>query len=262
MEPRKKRQVIVASIVAASLLVVAIIGTTAFFVIRTQQRSDDVDEAARVATTYNKAVSDYRSSVESALTGSPASDARKIRTAFKAAVVKTPKLGDAPEWGRTHSTSYIKAEKSEKSLTAPYKEVTVVLDEAVVGQPFIKAAESALDFRINDFIGKSKYFYNGAPFRDKLVPGMEKILKKFDKVKVPKGREPVAGKVRDALKGIIKDAKQAAADLDAGRNTSVNATAEYLAASTAVSSYESSLRTRLESAIQDVAATVSGQSST
>ncbi len=70
MDTRKKRRVIIASIVAASLLLVATIGTTAFFLIRKQQRTDDVAEAARVATTFNKKVSTYRSAVQSALTSS------------------------------------------------------------------------------------------------------------------------------------------------------------------------------------------------
>ncbi len=135
-------------------------------------------------------------------------------------------------------------------LKEPYEDVSAVLDEAVVGQPFIKAAESALDFKIDDYVGKGSTFYNGYAFRNKLVPGIEKILAKFDKVKVPKGRESVARKVRAALKAVIKDAKKAADDLDAGRSTSIDAQSEYLAAATAVMSYKSSLRSRLESAIE------------
>jgi hypothetical protein len=262
MDARGKRQVIIASIVAFSLVVVAAIGTTAFFLIRKQHRTDDVVEAARVATVFNKSVSDYRSSVQSALTSADSEDAKKIRVAFKAAVVKTPKLGAGPEWGETHSKSYLKAKKAEKSLKEPYADVSAVLDEAVVGQPFVKAAESALKTNIDDYIGHGKYFYNGSVFRDKLVPGFKKVLAKFDKVAVPKGRESVARKVHDALNGVIKDAKKAAAELDAGRNTSINARSEYVAAAAAVVSYERSLKARLESAIKKATAEVSGQSST
>jgi hypothetical protein len=262
MDARKKRNVIIASIVAASLVLVAAVGTTAFFLIRKQQRTDDVAAAARVASTFNKKVSAYRSSVESALTSSDSDHARKVRAAFKAAVVKTPKLGDAPEWGRTHSASYVKAQKTEKTLKEPYEDVSAVLDEAVVGQPFIKAAESALKTDINDYVGKGTSFYSGAPFRDKLVPGFEKVLAKFEKVPVPKGRESVARSVRAALNGVIKDGKHAAAELDAGRSTSINAQAEYLKAGTAVVAYERSLKSRLESAIRKATAEVSGQSST
>jgi hypothetical protein len=258
MDPRKKRQIIIASIVAASLVVVAAIGMTAFFVIRTQQRQDDVAEAARVATVFNKKVSAYRSSVQSALTSADSDDAQKIRAAFRAAVVKTPELGDAPEWGRTHSASYLKAQKTEKNLTKPYDDVADVLDEAVVGQPFIKAAESALKVDLDDFV-KGNRFYSGAPFRDKLIPGYKKILARFNKVKVPEGREPVASKVRAALKGVIKDAEKAADELDAGRNTSINARSEYVAAGSAVLTYERSLEARLDAAIDKAAVEVSGQ---
>ena len=262
MESRKKRRVIVASIVAASMLLVATIGTTAFLLIRKQQRTDDVAEAAQVAATFNKKVSTYRSAVASALTSGDSDDAKKVKAAFDAAVVKTPELGDAPDWGKAHSKTYLTAVKTEKVLKEPYEDVTAMLDEAIVGQPFIKAAESALDFSIDDYIGKGSYFYNGSPFRNKLVPGIEKILAKFEKVKVPKGREAVASKVRAALEGVIKDAKKAAAELDAGRSTSIDAQSEYVVATSAVLTYKSSLRSRLESAIEKASADVSGQSST
>ncbi len=261
MDARKKRRVIIASIVAASMLLVAAIGTTAFLLIRKQQRTDDIAEAARVATTFNKKVSAYRSSVQSALTSADSDDAKKIRAAFEAAVVKTPKLGGAPEWGETHSPSYLKAKNSEKTLTKPYADVSKVLDEAVVGQPFVEAAEQALKTDIDDYIGTGTYFYSGAPFRDKLIPGFKKILATFDKVEVPEGREPVANKVRAALKGVIKDAEHAAGELDAGRSTSINARSEYVLAGSAVVSYERSLKSRLESAIQKAAGEVGGQRS-
>jgi hypothetical protein len=262
MDSRGKRNVIIASIVAASLLVVTVIGTTVFFVVRNQHRQDDVAEAARVATAYNKKVSAYRSSVEQALNTRQLDDAQRIKVAFDEAVVKTPELGDAPEWGKAHSTSYRAAVKSQKTLKEPYDDVAKVLDEAVVGQPFVKAAKTALKVQINDYVGKGKYFHNGSVFRNKLVPGFKKVLAKFDKVPVPKGRESVARKVDAALNGVIKDGKKAAAELDAGRSTLINARSEYFAASSAVLTYERSLESRLESAIQKAASVVSGQSST
>jgi len=255
---RGQRNAIIAASIAFTLVVVAAVGTTAFFLIRKQHRQDDVAEAARVATVYNKKVSAYRSAVHTALTSADADEARKVRAAFKAAVVKTPKLGDAPEWGKTHSRTYIKAEESVKTLTKPYDDVSAVLDEAVVGQPFIKAALKALKTDIDDYVGKGKYFYNGSAFRDKLVPGYTKIMKKFDKVPVPKGRESVARKVHAALADVIKDGKHAAAELDAGRNTSINARAKYVEAATAVYAYQRSLKSRLASAIEDADGGVTG----
>ena len=153
--------------------VVAVIGTTAFFLIRKQQRSDDVAEAARVATAFNKKVSAYRSSVESALTSSDSDDAqqdqgrvrrgrRQDAQARRGARVGQDALQDVPQGG----------EGREERSRKPYDDVSVVLDEAVVGQPFIKAAKSALKVEIDDYIGKGKYFYNGSVFRNKLVPGI------------------------------------------------------------------------------------------
>ena len=260
MDARGKRQVIIASIVAASLVLVAAVGTTAFFVIRKQHRSDDVAEAAKVAATFTKKVSTYRSAVQTALADSGSDNAHEVKTAFDAAVAKAPKLGDAPEWGRTHSKTYLNAVKIEKKLKDPYKNVSTVLDEAIVGQPFIKAANDALGVNLDHFVDNGT-LPNGKPIRAKLIPGFKKILATFDKVAVPQGQEAVAAKVRSALKAVLKDADKAADDLDSGRSTSINARSEYLVASTAVIGYESSLRSRLDSAIEKATAQVSGQSS-
>jgi hypothetical protein len=254
VDARGKRQVII----AASLLIVAAIGTTTFFVIRTQQRSDDVAEAAHVASVFSKQVSTYRSSVQSALTSTDSDNAKKLKVAFEAAVARAPKLGDAPEWGATHSRAYLTAKKTEKTLKEPYEEVSEVLDDAVVGQPFIKAADAALDVRFDDYI-KGNTFYNGGPIRDKLIPGFKKNLAKFDKVEVPEGQAAVARKVRSALKQVIRDAEKAADDLDSGHSTSIDARSDYAVARAAVYAYEDSLEARLNSVITEAGKEVSGQ---
>ena len=260
MDARGRRQAIIASIVTASLLVVAAIGTTAFFVIRSQQRSDDVAEAAHVASIYNKKVSAYRSSVQAALTSADSGDARKVRAAFKAAIVQTPKLGDAPEWGRTHSTSYIKAKASAKTLEKPYEEVSTVLDEAVLGQPLIKAANTALRVQIDDFLPVGT-LSSGAPIRARLIPGFTKALARFNEIEDPPGAVTVANNVRAALKGVLIQAEKAADELDAGRSASINVRREYIVAATGVIAYDKSLRSRLESAIRKATPDVSGPSS-
>jgi hypothetical protein len=258
MDAWGRRRFIVASIVAAGLLVVAAIGTTAFFMIRAQQRSDDVDQAARVASAFNRKVSTYRSSVQSALTSSDTDNAKQVKAAFDAAVVKTPRLGDAPEWGRTHSTTYLRAVKTEKTLKEPYEAASTVLDEAIIGQPFIQAANAALAVDIDRFV-KAKALPNGGQIRAELIPGFEKVLATFDKVAVPKGQESVALKVRTALKAVLKDAEKAADELDSGRSTSISAQSDYVAAGSAVIAYERSLEARIDSAIAEAAAVVSGQ---
>ncbi len=258
MDSRKKRRVIIASIVAASLLLVATIGTTAFLLIRQQQRTDDIAEASRVAATFNKKASAYRSAVELTLNTRQLDDAERVKVAFDAAVVKTPKLGDAPAWGETHSASYRKAVKTEKTLKEPYENVSAVLEEAVVGQPFIKAAEKALKVDIDDFVA-ARALPSGAPIRAKVIPGFKKILATFDKVDVPEGQSAVADKVRAALKEVLKQADQAARNLDSGRSALINARSEYVVAGGAVVTYESSLRSRLESAFEKAAALTSGE---
>jgi len=259
MDSRGRRNVIIAGIVAFSLVLVAAVGTTAFFLIRKQHRDDDVAEAARVASVYTKKVSAYRSSVQSALNTRQLDDAARVKVAFDAAVAKAPTLGDAPAWGKTHSTTYLAAVKSQKTLKEPYEEVSKVLDEAIVGQPFVKAANTALDVKIDSFVSE-RTLPDGGPIRTKLIPGFTKVLARFDKVAVPDGQETTADQVRDALKAIIKDAKRGADDLDSGRNTYISAASEYVTASNAVNTYERSLRSRLEAAVQKATADVSGQS--
>ncbi len=258
MDTRGKRRVIIASIVTVSLLVVAAIGVGVFFTIRTQHRNDDVKEAASVAKTFNRDVSRYRSSVSSAISGADQSNAKEMRKAVDAAVAKAPKLGSAPAWGRTHSRSYAMAAKSQKTLTAPYEDISTVLDEAVIGQPFVKAAHDALAVDLDHFV-KGGTLPNGGPIRKKLIPGYQKLLAKFDKVEVPKGQDRVAGKVRAALRAVLKDARKAADDLDSGRGGSINARSEYLAASSAVFAYETSLRSRISAAILKAKSKVSGE---
>lgn len=258
MSIRGNRKAIIAIITALSLVVVAVIATAVFFTMRTQQREDDVAEAARVATTFNKSVSTYRSDVSKALSGVGSTDASAMRLALVAAVAAAPDLGDAPTWGKDHSKSYQKAAKAQKTLTEPYAATAKVLDEVVVGQKFVKAARSALSVRTRDFV-KSGTLPDGGPLRKKLIPGFEKALKRFKAVEVPSGQAELAKKVRTALQAIIKDGKQVAKNLDSGRGGSINAQSEYAAANLALFSYESSLRTDLSDAVSDAAADVSGQ---
>lgn len=259
MDTRGRRTVIIASIVAVSLVVVAAIGTTAFLLIRKQQRDDDVAAAARVAAAYTKEVSAYRSAVQSALNTRQLGDAKRVKVAFDAAVAKVPELGDAPAWGETHSRTYLNAKKIEKTLTDPYDEVSAALEEAVVGQPFVKAAETALDVKIDSFVSQ-RTLPDGGLIRTKLIPGFKKILATFDKVAVPEGQEATAEQVRGALEAVLEDAERAADDLDSGRSTFISAQSQYFTASTAVSSYERTLQSRLEAAVKQAAADVSGQS--
>lgn len=262
MDERGIRRAVIASIVAVTLVVVTGIGTTAFFVIRKQHRADDVAAAARVAAAYNKKVSAYRSSVQSALTSTDPEDAKKLWRAFEAAVGRTPKLGDAPNWGKTHSESYSKARKTAKTLTDAYDEVSSVLEEAQLGQPMIKAAKIALRVQIEDFLPNGA-LSNATSIRSKLIPGFTKALTAFndDTENVP-GAVTVANNVRAVLRGVLIQAERAADDLDAGRSASIDVRREYIVAASGVIDYEESLRSRLETAIRKSAEVVSGQSST
>lgn len=258
MNSRGNRKAVIAVITAASVLVVAVIVTAVFFTVRSQHRQDDVDEASRVATKFNKDASAYRAGVSKALSDASPTDAKAMGVALDEAVAKAPELGGAPTWGKTHSTTYLKAVKAEKSLKDPYEETANVLDEAVVGQAFVKAAREALKVRSNDFV-KNGILPNGGPIRDKLIPGFKKTLATFTAVEVPKGQDTLAKDIRTALQTIIDSAEKVADNLDSGRGGSIDGQKEYSVANLALFSYETSLRAQITEAVADAAGTVSGQ---
>jgi len=132
-----------------------------------------------------------------------------------------------------------------------------VLDEAVVGQPFIKAGRKAMSVRSDDFITE-RLLPNGSRVRSELIPGFEKALAKFNEVKVPHGQATVARKVRKALEATIDDAEQLADNLDLGYGGEIDPRKEYASAAAALIAYDQSLRSRLKAAVDSVTGDVSG----
>jgi hypothetical protein len=238
--------VVLAAVIVSGVLVVS----------RTQQRRDDVEQADRVAVRFDHDLSKSRIAVESALTGTSSDHADRVQTAFEAAVSKTPRLGPAPAWGRRHSQRYARAAATQKALQKKYARVSVALDQAVVGQPFVTAALAALADDPGDFVPDGGTLPNGSALRERMIPGFERALAKFERVEVPQGQAATARKVRSALKTIVASAEHAADDLDAGRAASVDARKEYLAATGAVYGYRNAMRDRLNAAITEAVADV------
>lgn len=239
---------IIAAVVAGALLVIGAGGTTAFLVVRSNHRANDVAAADRSAAAFDKAVSHYRSKVSSAISSSDPDDALKMQAGVQSSVDDVPKLGAAPAWGRTHSKAYVKARAAEKTLKAPYRQLSRALDEAVVGQPFIDAGRKALNVHPGDFITE-RLLPNGARVRAVLIPGYKKALARFSKVEVPQGQASVARKIKKELQETIDEATQVAANLDLGRGGLINPQKEYVSASKALIAYDTSLRKRLNDAM-------------
>ena len=244
MDTQRKVRVIIAAIVAAVLMAAALGGTTTVLLERAHQRGEDVAAADRAAASFNKRVVQYRSEVKIAIENADLSDAVHLQADIESAVDVTPKLGDATPWGRAHSKAYAKARAAEKILKKPYRQLTRVLAEAVVGQPFIAAGLRALNVNVHDFI-KERLLPNGSRIRSEAIPGFRKALTRFNKVKVPPGQAAVAAKIRKELQETISQAEQVANSLDLGRGGVIFAKKEYLSASKALIAYDKSLRNRI-----------------
>lgn len=237
-------------------------GATAFLVKRSHQRSDDVAAADRVAVSFNKRVAHYRSAVKSAIVNADRSDADHMLVNVASAVDTAPKLGPAPAWGRTHSKAYAKARSAERTLKKPYHQLTSVLAEGIVGQPFIEAGLDALKVNVSDFITE-RLLPNGSRIRSEAIPGFRKALARFNKAKVPHGQAAVAAKVRKEIQETISQAEQVADNLDLGRGGLIFAKKEYLSASKALLAYDKSLRKRIAAAADKAVGEVNdGQSDT
>lgn len=260
MDRQRKLRVIIAAAVAAVVIVAALGGTTTVLLERAHQRGEDVAAADRAAASFNQRVSQYRSDVKIAIENADLSDAVHLQAGIESAVDVTPKLGDATPWGRVHSKAYTKARAAERTLKKPYRELTSVLAEAVVGQPFIAAGLKALNVNVNDFV-KERLLPNGSRIRSEAIPGFRKALTRFNKVKVPHGQAAVAAKVRKELQETISEAAQVANSLDVGRGGLIFAKKEYLSASKALLAYDKSLRERIGDAADKVTGEVNDDQS-
>ena len=251
MTPARKRWIIV-----TSLVVVLALAAGSLLVIRAQQRSADVAKADRVARAFTKDVRGFRAEVSTALRLADRDKAAAMKADLEQAIADPPRLGKAPAWGRSHSASYLKAVEVQKKITEPYQPLRRALDETAAGQRYIRAAVKALRLEIDDFVGTGDVFYSGRPFRDKLVPGFAKALKKLDAVPVPRGQQRLSAVVRAALKTVMRQGEAVAGNLDSGRSGKIDAVDEYREAGKALTAYEGAMNSRLSEAVAKALAPV------
>ncbi len=248
----RRRNVVIAALAGTMVLVTAI-GATAFVVIRNQQRQDDVASATTVAETYTDKLKTYREAVWTAAVEPGAHHPRATRAALvKAREVDPPRLGDAPAWGRTHSKAYVAAVATEKGVQEPYERLDRLLEDSLASETFIKAAYAAQEFDPGDVV-KSGVEIGGAQFRSRMVPAIERVLKKFNSVEVPAGGKKAAEAVRAALADAIKQARAVAANLDAGRDGSMEPGDPSSDADFAIADFEGTLVKKVGEGLETIA---------
>ncbi|MDX6234034.1 MAG: hypothetical protein QOH68_3116 [Nocardioidaceae bacterium] len=248
----RKRKVVVAAL-AGTIVLVTAIGATAFVVIRNQQRHDDVAAATKVAKTYTTKLKAYRDAIWTAVLVPGAASPIATKAALvKARKVDPPRLGNAPAWGRSHSKAYVAAAAAEKDVEQPYDRFERLLDDSIPGELFIEAAQAAQDFDPEDAV-KSGVEISGTQFGAKMVPAIEKATKKFNEVTVPSDAKKAAEAVRASLADTLKQARAVAADLDAGRDGSMEAGDLWDDADTAIFDYQDALEKKVGKGLESIA---------
>jgi hypothetical protein len=251
MNSRRRRVAIAA--LAGTLVLVAAIGATAFVVIRHQHRQDDVDTANTVAKAYTTKLEAYRDAIWTAvLVPGAASPVGTKAALVKARKVDPPRLGDAPAWGRSHSKAYVAAAAAEKNVQVPYDRFQRLLDDSIPGELFIDAAVAAQSFDPADVV-KTDVEISGTQFRSRMVPAIEKATKKFNDVTVPSGAKKVAEAVRASLAETLQQARAVAADLDAGRDGSMEPGPAWDDADTAIFDYQDALEKKVGKGLESIA---------
>jgi hypothetical protein len=245
----RKRHVVISALVGTIVLFTAI----GILVIRNQHRQDDVDTATKVAKAYTTELRGYRDAIWTAVLVPGAASPSATKAALvKARKVDPPRLGDAPAWGRSHSEAYVAAAATEKKVQQPYDRFERLLDASIPGELFVEAAQAAQDFDPADVI-KSDVEISGAQFRSKMVPAIERATKKFNAVTVPAGAKKVAEAVRASLADTLKQARAVAADLDAGRDGSMEPGRPWDDADAAIYAYEDALENKVGKGLESIA---------
>lgn len=253
MSIRGNRKAIIAIITASSLVAVAAIATVVFFTMRSQQRSDDVDTASRIAKAYVRDLDTYRDDVWTAVLVPGTDHPRATRAALRKARVDPPQLPDAPAWGEKHSASYAKAATTQNDLQADYDRLDRVLRSAIAGEKFLRATRVTLKVDAQDFV-KSGTISDGAQkFRTIMIPGLQKALRTFDDVPVPSGGKQAAKAVRAHLASIIDQAEVVADKLQTGQGGTIDQNKTFTAATTAADAYEQKLRQEVGDGIETIA---------
>ena len=237
--------------VILTVVIAVVIGT--LVVVQDQRQSSQVDEADAVAQDYLVKVEKFRSSVIAKVEAADAADPASLSAAIDRAIASPPRLGDAPAYGREHSTSYAEALQTRATVLRPFKRLSSTLREADVALDFIVAARTVLELRATDYVGFG-FITTSSRVRSELIPAFARARDEFAPTKVPKGQDELARKVRDAAQYVIDQATLLADSIERRQNFSFSYREEFQHAADAVSDYATTVKGDVTEAIAEVTA--------
>ena len=245
------RRVVVALPVILTVVIALVIG--ALVLTQDHRQAEQVDEAEAVAQGYLVDVEKFRSSVIAKVEATDVKDPGALSKVIDRAIARPPRLGDAPTYGREHSTSYAEALQTEATVLRPFKRLSATLRKADSVLEFIGAARKVLELRATDYVGHG-FITTSARVRSELIPAFVHARDEFDRAPVPKGQEDLARKVHDAAQYVIDQASVLADRIEGRQNFSFSYRDEFQEAADAVSDYATRVKGDVIEAIADVTA--------
>ncbi|VXB25132.1 hypothetical protein [Aeromicrobium sp. 9AM] len=245
------RRLVVALPVVLTVVIAIAIG--ALVVVQDQRQSAQVSEAETVAQDYLANVAKFRSSVIAKVEAADAGDPGALSKVVDRAIARPPHLGDAPAYGREHSTSYAEAAQTEATVLRPFRRLSATLREADDALAFIEAARKVLELRATDYVGYG-FITTSARVRAELIPAFVRARDEFDRAPVPKGKAELAKKVHDAAQYVIDQATLLAERIENRQNFSFSYREEFQAVADAVSDYATQVKGDIAEAVAGVTA--------
>ena len=235
------------------LTVVIAVGIGALVIARDQQQSNQVDKAEMVAQNYLAAVEKFRLGVVAKVEAADAADPGAMSQVIDRAIMDPPHLGEAPEYGREHSTSYAEALQTQATMLAPFKRLSATLRRADVALEFISAARKVLGLRATDYVGHGSVITSSS-VRTELIPAFVRARDEFDRTRVPKGQEKLARTVHSAVQHVVDQATLLADRIESRQSFSFSYSEEFQAAADAVGDYATQVKGDVTEAVAEVTA--------
>jgi hypothetical protein len=237
--------------VILTVVIAVVIG--ALVILQDQRQADQVAEAETVAQDYLADVEEFRSSIVKKVEAADAADPGALSKVVDRAMAKPPRLGEAPTYGREHSTSYAEALQTRATVLRPFQRLSVTLRRADTALAFVVAARKVLELRATDYVGFG-FITTSARVRSELIPAFVRARDEFDRAPVPKGQEKLARTVHDAAQYVIDQATMLADRIETRQNFSFSYREEFQRAADAVSDYGTQVKGDVAEAVAEVTA--------
>ncbi|MET0820106.1 MAG: hypothetical protein ABWY58_04005 [Aeromicrobium sp.] len=237
--------------VIVTLLTAAAVG--AAIVVQDHRQTARLARADEVAEAFLSDVGMFRGDVARRIARAREKEPAELRQVLESAVADPPVLGEAPDQAE-RSDAYASAAETARTFLAPYRRLDRQLRRADIALTFVAGARDALEVRATDYVGFGP-IGDSVAVRTRLVPAFVEARDDFADVRVPKGQEPLAATVRDALQYVIDRAGALADSIDAGRSYSFSYAQEFMVARVAIDDYATTVEGDVTEAVNAVTST-------